>query len=200
MHSCSARLNWSWIVLSGLLAVAGCTKSHDLPGTGLLELEADASVDEIDAGDGDAGRGGAGGRAGASANAGRGGSAAAGRGGRGGSAAAGRSGGAAGSSTTNCNSCPVPGGLGGLIGAMSCCTTSNVCGLSAAGLGITECLPLDAPGAEDASCPGVAIAGLIQLPGCCAPDGTCGALDSLVGLGCAKIATGTNGETVSCTP
>lgn len=76
----------------------------------------------------------------------------------------------------------------------------NECGLSAASVGIAECLPLNAPGAADASCPTVTIAGFLQLQGCCGVDGTCGALDTFLGLGCAKVASSPNAMTVSCTP
>jgi hypothetical protein len=197
--------------VSALLLV-GCSKSHDLPGTGLLDLN-DAAVNEF-ADAGRAERGGTGGRAGSSA-AGRGGtggraSSAAGRGGTGGragSSSAGRTGsggrpgsaagrGAAGSNSTGCNTCAAPGALAGLIQATSCCTASNTCGLTAPSVGIADCLPLDAPGTENATCPKVSIAGLLDLAGCCTADGTCGALDTFVGLGCAKVAT----DAATCTP
>jgi hypothetical protein len=85
----------------------------------------------------------------------------------------------------------------GLLGATSCCTSENACGLSATALGVVDCFPLNAPGAADTTCPAVDIAGLVTLNGCCGPDGMCGALDTYVGLGCAAVAVG---DPVSCTP
>jgi hypothetical protein len=185
--------------VSALLLV-GCSKSHDLPGTGLLDL--DAAVDDISPDASTAGRGGTSGRAGSSAagrggTSGRAGSSSAGRGGSSGRTGGAAGTGAAGRSSTSCNACADPGLLAGLIQATSCCTTSDACGLTAPTVGIADCLPLDAPGAENAACPAVSIAGLLDLAGCCTADGTCGALDTLVGLGCAKVSTG---AVVNCSP
>jgi hypothetical protein len=212
----SQTIGLAFGAVSALMLLAGCTKSHDLSGTGLRDL--DGAVDDVGA---DAGRTATGGRGGSSAagrggnTAGRAGSSSAGRGGstagRAGSSSAGRGGrggnggragatagtGVAGSNAVGCNACADPGLLAGLISATSCCTTSNACGLTAPTVGIADCLPLNAPGAENAACPAVSIAGLLDLAGCCAADGTCGALDTLVGLGCAKVSTG---EVVKCTP
>jgi len=62
-------------------------------------------------------------------------------------------------------------------------------------LGVGECLELEAAGTPDPSCPGVTIASILPFSGCCRPDGMCGAQDTLLGLGCAKV-----GDPVRCTP
>lgn len=186
-------IDWRVVVASTMLALAGCSRSHDIESGG---FDPDASV-------GDSDEGGGGGSSGRSGNGGRGGTGgvfteSGGTGGRGGAQGAAGRAGAAGSSTTNCSNCPDPGFLAGFIQAASCCTSSNTCGLSVPALGVTDCLPLEAPGEANASCPPVAIAGLIQLNGCCSPDGNCGALDTFLGLGCAQVAA--QGQAMRCTP
>lgn len=197
----------SWVVggavVVALQGLAGCTASHDMPGMGLLELAPDASTDD---GDDEAGRGGstAAGTEGSTATAGRGGSAGGGgiggRAGVGGRAASNAGSSAAGSGTIPCGMCPAPGGLSSFVQATSCCTENNECGLTAAALGVSTCAPLNAPGTADGNCPSVSIAQGFTLGGCCTPDGTCGALDTFLGLGCVAVPTGTNGQTVSCAP
>jgi hypothetical protein len=178
--TCSRRTMRLAFSAASALLLAACSKSHDLAGTGLRDL--DGGINES----------GAGARTGSSSG---------GRGGRGGSA--GRAGAAAragsgGNNGTNCDACADPSLLAGLIQATSCCTTSNECGLTSAAMGITDCLPLDAPGTEDATCPSSTVGGVFELPGCCTPGGTCGVLDTIgVGLGCAKLAPG---DVVHCTP
>lgn len=152
------------IVLWLGLSAGACTASHDT-----------ASDDGSARGDDDeAGRGGR-------PAAGRGGTGAA---GRGGSAAAGRGGAGAGAS---CSGCPAPAALAGVVGAVSCCTSDGVCGLTFSALGIVDCLPLGAEGEADTSCPEVTLAGLLTLDGCCNTSGVCGALDTFLGLGCALV-------------
>lgn len=98
----------------------------------------------------------------------------------------------------------------GLVQFPSCCTTDSKCGLDfAAVAGMPLCLERDAPGNADPTCP-AAMASMFSLPGCCRPDGTCGALSTLVPLGCisSDIASllpgagggGGNGATQTCTP
>lgn len=180
----SGRLSLLLVVVMTALPAVGCTKSHDLerrgPRGGDGE-DVDASVDE---GNDPAGRGGRGGSGGTGGTGGTG----------GGMAAAGR-GGSAGA--PSCGNCPPPEGLLGLLAAQSCCTASRKCGLTAPGAGIVDCLEMNAPGAEDESCPAVTIGGIFPLPGCCGEDGVCGALDTFIGLGCARFSAG---EEVRCTP
>jgi hypothetical protein len=72
-----------------------------------------------------------------------------------------------------------------LISIERCCTDEDgACGYEIAQLQPGLCLPEDAPGELDDSCPPVSFMGFISLPGCCRPDGTCGSMDSLLGLGC----------------
>ncbi len=98
------------------------------------------------------------------------------------SGAGGNAGGASGSSGTGgtgqCGSCSPPAGLS------ECCydhpTKGKVCGnvVTAYGVG---CLEANAPGTADSSCPTQSTHG---LAGCCMPNGLCGYLDELNGLGC----------------
>ena len=77
---------------------------------------------------------------------------------------------------------PVPPELG-QYGVSSCCTaTADECGLQTP---VTEgCLEPDQPGGIDYTCPIYELPTGMAMPGCCTPAGTCGALDSTMGLGC----------------
>jgi hypothetical protein len=175
--SCRWRMNW--VCACTLLWLVGfasaCTKSHDT----LRADDSDSSVDEgSEAGRGGRGvAGGSGGRGGAGSDAGEAGQAAAPGG--------------------DCGACPEPEGIGVFLGAASCCTESNTCGLTLAALGVAACFELDAPGTETADCPSAMLGQGFTLPGCCTPDGICGALDEFLGLGCAVFA---GAQVVSCDP
>ena len=189
-----SRRGWLWSFLFVSL-LSACTKSYDVEGPGLGEARDDDDVDaSADEEDPVAGRGGRGGASG-SVTAGRGG--AGGRGVIGGRGGAGGRGAAGTGAAPSCGNCPEPPLLAAFIGAESCCAAGNVCGLTAATAELAECQPLAAPGEENESCPEVVIGGLLPLPGCCREDGTCGALDSILGLGCARAS---GGATMSCTP
>ena len=78
------------------------------------------------------------------------------------------------------------------------CTSDGKCGMDLSGFGLgTGCAELDAPGVQDSACPSQSIGGFFTLQGCCRPDGTCGAMDTFVGLGCTSAAPG---DAVSCEP
>ena len=126
----------------------------------------------------------------------------AGTGGRGGGGAggarAGTGGGGAGSAQdetceTGCSGAsllgfPVPG----------CCTDDDKCGLDIGGLGLGEgCAELNAAGTPNDACPSQSLGGFLTLAGCCRPDGTCGVLDTVVGLGCTSAGAQ---DVTSCEP
>lgn len=133
--------------------------------------------------DEDDGKGGAGGKGG---TAGRGGSS-------GGGGNAGTGGGALSCGSTVCP--PVNEQAAEFVQA--CCTqTGNQCGLQTP---LTEgCLPLDAPGSLDPTCPTVAVAEGFSMRGCCLPGGTCGVATGQLGLGCVEFASDGQAPT-SCT-
>jgi hypothetical protein len=97
------------------------------------------------------------------------------------------------------------------IGA--CCAGNAVCGLDGTrfeeyGVSFDDaCQPRDQPGEEDDECPSSTPAvtdfGMLDFPGCCKPEGTCGYLVNdafnLVefGLGCVLPE---GGAPTSCTP
>jgi pilus assembly protein FimV len=189
-----------------------CTKSHDVePSEQPLGTAGRA------AGSGSAGRsdsGASAGRSGASASAGRGGSiASAGRSGSTGSAgragstgAAGRAGatgsagragsgqaGAAGGTVLSCGTC-ASANVFNILAVPACCTSDAKCGLDLSTLGIMMCVEQNAPGTLDASCPAGMTMG-ISMQGCCREDGTCGTMDTLLGLGCT---VSTSGQTMAC--
>lgn len=149
-----------------LSVLACCTESHEVERS-----------DDVEAGNGGSqsgagGRGGSGGRAGT--------------GGSGGS-------GNAGSETcdTGCSGLP-------MLGVSGCCTDNDKCGLDISGLGVGEgCAELNAPGARNDACPSLSVfGGIVTFVGCCKPDGTCGVLADLAGLGC----TATGEAAMSCDP
>jgi hypothetical protein len=82
------------------------------------------------------------------------------------------------------------------VALAGCCTADDKCGLDLASVGFGGCEESNAPGAANASCPSQTIAGILPLSGCCKPNGTCGALDTFIGLGCISLGTGA----ASCTP
>jgi hypothetical protein len=49
------------------------------------------------------------------------------------------------------------------------------------------CLPVDQPGTLDTSCQTLPNTPLGTLSGCCRPDGTCGVLETGLGLGCTQV-------------
>lgn len=74
--------------------------------------------------------------------------------------------------------------LFGLVQFPACCTADKKCGLDFAMVaGAPLCVERDAPGGVDPTCPATMVS-MFTLPGCCRPDGTCGALSALVPLGC----------------
>lgn len=86
--------------------------------------------------------------------------------------------------TQGCGNCPA-GNLLGFVMVPACCAGTK-CGLDISTLGLgSGCSESNAPGQADPSCPGSTVGGFAQLEGCCRPDGTCGALDTFLGLGCA---------------
>jgi hypothetical protein len=76
--------------------------------------------------------------------------------------------------------CMPPSG-GGMLGT-PCCTEEDTCGLQTM-LAPGMCLPANAPGGIDESCPPYDVMGFLTWYGCCTPDGECGAL-AAGSLGC----------------
>jgi hypothetical protein len=155
----------------GLLVLSACTESHDVEATSGEEGGSGGS--RAQSGSGGGGRGGSGtSTAGGNANA-------------GGSGAA---------ATVECGGSMCMGNAF----AMACCTTDKKCGLdlSAVGFG-SGCSELNAPGTANTACPSQNLMGFLMFDGCCKPDGTCGVLDTIAGLGCTSTgaAMGTR-----CTP
>lgn len=70
----------------------------------------------------------------------------------------------------------------------TCCTADDECGLSVSLVG-PDCMPRNAPGVPDSSCPSQSM-GPVTFPGCCTPDGVCGVQDSFIGLGCISLGDG----------
>jgi collagen type I/II/III/V/XI/XXIV/XXVII alpha len=184
-------------------ALGACTKSHDI----LADeepLRAGSSATPA-AGSGATGATGATGAAGSAGmgaagrvsvgSAGRAGSVgAAGRAGTG-AGTAGRAAAAGSGSVLACGTCNAASVFGGLISAPACCTTDNKCGLDLTSLGMAGCAEQNAAGTLDASCPAQSLSG-ISFQGCCRPDGTCGSLDTYLGLGCVA---GTGATPTACT-
>jgi hypothetical protein len=192
-------------VSAGLL-LAACTKSHDVDFVEQPLTAGSGTAGKGSAGSGSAGRTGAAGRiavagTGAAGRIGAAGTGAAGRIGAAGTGAAGRigaagRGGAAGAGTMlSCGTC-APANLFGFLMAPACCTSNNKCGLDLSSLGSATCVEQNAAGTLDPSCPAASVMG-VMLQGCCRPDGTCGAMDTYLGLGCTAA---TSTETVTCTP
>jgi len=77
------------------------------------------------------------------------------------------------------NSCTAPEGSAA-YGIFACCLPDNACGLQTPLA--EDCLPPDAPGGLDPSCPDFSM-DPISLRGCCAANGKCGGLDT-ANLGC----------------
>lgn len=77
------------------------------------------------------------------------------------------------------NSCTAPEGSAA-YGISACCLADNACGLQTPLA--PDCLPPDAPGGLDPSCPDFAM-DPIMMRGCCAANGKCGGLD-VANLGC----------------
>ena len=135
----------------------------------------DAGPDGSQAGTGESGRGGSSGSS-------------AGKGGMGGSAGAGTGAGTGGSSGSagtpampplECGGteCPALDPQSAMLGISACCTDDNGCGLMT-GLS-PNCLPRNAPGGVDSSCPIFqSMNGMFNITyfGCCTPAGKCGAL------------------------
>jgi len=65
----------------------------------------------------------------------------------------------------------------------SCCTDSDLCGLSTSFIGGGECMQRDAPGPLDPSCPAQSMMGFMAA-GCCTEAGVCGVKDTFIGFGC----------------
>jgi hypothetical protein len=59
----------------------------------------------------------------------------------------------------------------------ACCPDEGGCGLDVSALGLPPqpCLPKHQPGALDATCPTSVFKGMVNFPGCCRPNGACGA-------------------------
>ncbi len=79
--------------------------------------------------------------------------------------------------------CPAVAAQAAMLGVTNCCQDNDECGTSNP-LVPGECLPANAPGSLDLSCP--EFDAMFQIwPGCCTPDGQCGALSAgMGGLGC----------------
>jgi hypothetical protein len=167
MHYGFRRMLLACVVLCGTLA---CVSSHDVDGSGQALS---------------GGSGGAGGQGGRS-------SAAAGTGGRA-AGGAGRGGGAA---AVSCGGATCAGTNIFGVALAGCCTEDDKCGVDLASVGFGACQEANAPGNANMACPSQTVAGILPLSGCCKPDGTCGALDNLFGLGCISLGTGAP----SCTP
>jgi len=145
---------------------AACSSSHDVAGSGQAL---------------------AGGRGGTAAEAGRAGEA---------SLSGGRAGSAGGSATVSCGSKTCMGSNVFGVALPGCCTADGKCGLDLGSVGFGGCEEANAPGAANAACPSQTIAGILPLSGCCKPNGTCGALDTFLGLGCISLDAGAT----SCKP
>jgi len=170
MHNGYRRMLIAYVVCCGALA---CTSSHDVDGSGQALVG------------GTGGAGGTGGSQAGRAGIAGGGGRPAGGSGRGGAAAV--SCGGASCAGTNIFGVALPG----------CCTTDEKCGVDLASVGFAAtCQEANAPGKANPACPSQTVAGILPLSGCCKPDGTCGALDNLFGLGCISVSTGAP----SCTP
>jgi hypothetical protein len=159
------------VCVAALGSTSGCTKSHDVTATGLSVTSADGGTSNAGSG------GGNGGGAGSL-----------------GTGSAGNAGGGAGSSAaTGCNDCQ-PQSIMGFLNLNACCAKDDqgqdVCGLDSTAVGGPGCLPRDAPGNPDMSCPSSNMFGF-TIPGCCHPDGTCGSSLNQAGLGCGPNADGT---------
>ena len=179
-------------VITGMLGA--CTKSHDVLAAG----QSLAATPGNTAGSGASGSGAGGsglgtGIAGTTGGAGTTGSA-------GGKGSAGTTGGAggkgsAGSASAACDSCQA-GGISGIITLPPCCA-KNAAGADVCGLDVSQvlksasCLERNAPGTADTTCPISTQMMGITLQGCCRPDGTCGSMDTFLGLGCTPNADGT---------
>jgi hypothetical protein len=140
-----------------------------------------ACGDDDDGGDDDAD---AGGRDGGGES-GRDGGPSAGTGGSGGAGGTGGTGGAGGTGGTvappvECGgqTCMPP--MGGAMLGTACCTPDDACGIDTA-LAPGMCLPANAPGGIDPSCPSYDVMGFLTWYGCCTPDGECGALGGELG-------------------
>lgn len=182
------------LLLAGSLVSAGaCTQSHDTEASASVPMAGGGGATNAGRSGSGAGRSGSGaGRSGSSA----GGRAAAGRTGGAGRASAG-SGSAGTPATVSCGGRMCAGGSSFLGAVPACCTTDAKCGLSLAGLGLGQCTERDAPGTLNEACPDQTIGGLLTLAGCCRPDMTCGALDTMLGLGCVALG---GANTTACEP
>jgi hypothetical protein len=77
----------------------------------------------------------------------------------------------------------------------ACCDPENRCGFA---FGET-CIASGQEGTIDAACPAVDLFGFLTLPGCCRPDGSCGALeDQIFNFGCFDANALAGGQTVPC--
>jgi hypothetical protein len=172
MHNGFCRMLIAYVVCCGMLA---CTSSHDVEASGqALFGGTGGTVSTSGTGGSQAGRSGVAGGAGRAA------------GGSGGGAAAVSCGGA---------TCPGTNIFG--VALPACCTTDDKCGVDLASVGFAAtCQEANAPGNANPACPSQTVAGILPLSGCCRPDGTCGALDNLFGLGCISVSTGAP----SCSP
>ena len=155
-------------VITGMLGA--CTKSHDVLAAG----QSLAATPGNTAGSGASGSGAGGSGLGT--------------GGAGGK-------GSAGSASAACDSCQA-GGISGIITLPPCCA-KNAAGADVCGLDVSQvlksasCLERNAPGTADTTCPISTQMMGITLQGCCRPDGTCGSMDTFLGLGCTPNADGT---------
>ena len=65
-----------------------------------------------------------------------------------------------------------------------CCTADDQCGVELIG-----CMPMDAPGALDESCPDSKMSGMLPVDGCCNRANQCGVVLDLLNLGCVENST-----------
>lgn len=97
-------------------------------------------------------------------------------------------------SSCDVSACPPPAaGTSEMLMAEACCTSDGQCGLSFGGLSVVgACFEPNQAGDLDAACQKVTLGG-VTLKGCCRPDGVCGGLETVLGLGCVD-ANSVNGD------
>jgi hypothetical protein len=161
-----------------VLALAGCSKSHDVDTTPIVGFPKTANGGDIVGG---------GVVVGAPGTSGTGGSRAGGTGGVGTGGTPGTvPGGPVSHDVSACMPCQAAMGLTGTIEA--CCTVDKKCGLDLSSMNPQAgCVQQNAPGTQTMSCPTASYMGFVTIPGCCGADGRCGlVIQQLAPLGCVK--------------
>jgi hypothetical protein len=85
------------------------------------------------------------------------------------------------------------------LGERACCLASGACGLRSPAFG-NRCLSTHEPGGVDLTCPERRGPNEDELPGCCTPEGQCGAFDRSGDLGCIPPSTGGTGADAGPAP